>query len=220
MTADGGKLPPMVIFKRETIPKEKFSKGIIVKANEKGWINQEIMQIWFNEVWKKRKNVFFEPKSLLIYDSANAHLTPKVKKLVNSYSHLAVIPGRLTKKLQPLDISVNKSFKSKIRYQWEQWMMNGYHSFTKSGNMKRASYSEICNWIMKSWEEISPNCIKNGFKKAMIEEYDDLQNSDSSDISNDEEVEDITDGIPNSFVQLLDSMTVESDEDEDFEGFE
>ena len=48
----------------------------------------------------------------------------------------------------------------------------------------------------------------------------DLQNSDLSDISNGEEVEDISDGIPNSFVQLLDSMTVESDEDEDFEGFE
>ena len=81
----------------------------------------------------KRKIVFFKPKSLLIYDSATPHLTPEVKKLVNSYSQLGVIPGGLTKKLQPLDIPVNKSFKSKIRYQWEQWMMNVYHSFTKIG---------------------------------------------------------------------------------------
>ena len=51
-----------------------------------------------------------------------------------------------------------------------------------------------------------------------MEEYDDFQNYDSSDISNGEEVEDIIEGIPNSFVELLDSMTMDS-EDEDFEGF-
>ena len=45
--ADSGKLPPIVIFKRKTIPK-KFPKGIL--GDEKGWINQEMMQIWINEV--------------------------------------------------------------------------------------------------------------------------------------------------------------------------
>ena len=88
----------MVIFKRETILKEKFPNGIIVKANEKGWMNKEIMHIWLNEVWNKRKNEFLKQKSLLIYDFATSHLTPEVKKLFNSYSQLAVIPGILTKK--------------------------------------------------------------------------------------------------------------------------
>ena len=79
VTADGGKLSPMVIFKRKTIPNEKFPNGIIIKDNEKGWLNQEMMQIWLNGVWNKRKNVFFKPKSLLIYDSATPHVTPEVK---------------------------------------------------------------------------------------------------------------------------------------------
>ena len=71
----------MVIFKRKTILKEKFSNGIIVKANDKGWMNQEMMQIWLNEIWNKRKSVFLKPKSLLIYDFATSHLTPEVKKI-------------------------------------------------------------------------------------------------------------------------------------------
>ena len=35
---------------------------------------------------------------------------------------MAVIPGGLTKKLQPLDIAVNKTFKDQLRAKWENWM--------------------------------------------------------------------------------------------------
>ena len=35
--ANGQKLPPMVIFKRKTLPKENFPVGVIIKANPKGW---------------------------------------------------------------------------------------------------------------------------------------------------------------------------------------
>ena len=34
--ANGQKLPPMVIFKRKTLPKENFPAGVIIKANPKG----------------------------------------------------------------------------------------------------------------------------------------------------------------------------------------
>ena len=44
-------------------------------------------------------------------DSCGAHITPEIKTVVNKYSKMAVIPGGLTKKLQPLDIAVNKAFK-------------------------------------------------------------------------------------------------------------
>jgi hypothetical protein len=35
-TASGIHLPPMLIFKRKTMPKEKFLRGVIIKVNEKG----------------------------------------------------------------------------------------------------------------------------------------------------------------------------------------
>ena len=40
--SDGSKLPPMVIFKRKTLPREKIPAGIIVKANQKGYVNKEM----------------------------------------------------------------------------------------------------------------------------------------------------------------------------------
>ena len=85
VTADGSKLPPFVIFKRKTIPKEKFPKGIIVEANEKRWMNQEMLKIWIDKIWNKRKSSFFKPKSLLVSDSAPSHRTDEIKKLIKKH---------------------------------------------------------------------------------------------------------------------------------------
>ena len=58
-TADGLKCKPMVIFKRKTIPKEKFPDGIVVGVNPKGWMNKEMMKFWLENVWRKRPGVRF-----------------------------------------------------------------------------------------------------------------------------------------------------------------
>ena len=105
----GQKLPPMVIFKRRTLPKEKFPAGLIIKANPKGWMDEEMISDWLREVYVKRPDGFFHKSpSLLIYDSMRAHLIDAVKaKVKKTYSDLAVITGGLTKELQPLDIGIN-----------------------------------------------------------------------------------------------------------------
>jgi hypothetical protein len=169
ITADGGKLPPLVIFKRKTFPrKEIFPTGIIVKVNPKGWVDSNIMLEWIDEVWRRRPHSFFTSASLLIVDSAKAHLTEEVKTKFRSSSRLAVIPGGLTKILQPLDLTVNRSFKSKLRHRWNRWIADASHTFTPSGAMKRVSLGEICIWIKESWDEVSVDCVQNGFYTAHI----------------------------------------------------
>ncbi|GFV73560.1 pogo transposable element with KRAB domain [Trichonephila clavipes] len=57
--ANGLKLPPMLIFKRKTLPKENFPKCVEIRANENGWMNEQIMLSWLQTIWRKRKNSFF-----------------------------------------------------------------------------------------------------------------------------------------------------------------
>ena len=111
------KLPPMVIFKRRTLPKEKSPAGLIIKANPKGWMDEEMISDWLREVYVKRPDGFFHKSPyLLIYDSMRAHLIDAVKaKVKKTYSDLAVITGGLTKELQPLDIGINRPYKAKLR---------------------------------------------------------------------------------------------------------
>ena len=41
-TADGGKLPPYVVFKRKTMPKLQFPKGVIINEHPNGWFDDDI----------------------------------------------------------------------------------------------------------------------------------------------------------------------------------
>jgi transposase-like protein len=221
ITADENKCDPFVIFKRKTIPEEvKDVKGIIVCANPKGWMNEDVIKVWCENVWAKRKHSFFTKKeeSLLIFDSAKCHLTDVAKKEVKKYSKIAVIPAGLTSKLQPLDLTVNKSFKSKLRNEWEKWMVNGPHYTTKSGKQKRPSYKLICEWIVRSWDQITPENVKNGFRNAHIRDYTSIETvcDSGSDTEIDEDINLI--GLSDEAIDNLKSFNIVSDEE--FDGFE
>jgi hypothetical protein len=112
--ADGTKLPPLVIFKLKNIPRCNFPSEVIVRANPTGWMNENEMLYWIENVWVKRAT-FSNPQSLLVLDSFSAHIVDSVKHRFNEKNtNIAVIPGGLTSRLQPLDVSVNKSFKAKV----------------------------------------------------------------------------------------------------------
>uniref|UniRef100_A0AAR2J5P4 HTH CENPB-type domain-containing protein n=1 Tax=Pygocentrus nattereri TaxID=42514 RepID=A0AAR2J5P4_PYGNA len=195
---DGSKLPPMVIFKRKTMPKIQ-SPSVAVAVNEKGWMDQEMMNLWLT-------------KSLLVMDSMRAHITPQFKNKLKVFNTIpAIIPGGLTKILQPLDISVNRSFKAVLRHLWEQWMLDGEHSFTATGRMRHATFSEVIEWISKAWASVKTESILLGFRKAGI-----IANvtDDESDKSDEEEEAALR--PPPELAELFISDT----EDEEFNGFD
>jgi transposase-like protein len=113
--ADGTKLPPVIIFKLKKIPREEFPDGVIIRVNPEGWMNENEMLWWVENIWTKCANRGNNPRSLLVLDSFSAHKTDAVKqRFCEKRTNLAVIPGGLTSRLQPLDVSLNRSFKSKV----------------------------------------------------------------------------------------------------------
>src|SRR6185295_19301809 len=106
---------------------------------------------------------------MLIYDSFSAHITSDVKdSFKNNNTDLVNIPGGLTSICQPLDVSINKPFKNNLRFQWHNWMASGGNGITKGSNLKRASLYDACQWVLKTWQEISPDIIVHAFKKCGI----------------------------------------------------
>ena len=113
--ADRMKLPPVIIFKLVNVPQKEFPEGVIIRANAKGWMNEDEMSWWVENVWTQRASRASNPRSLLVLDAFTAHRTDTVKRrFYKKNTDLAIIPGELILCLQPLDVSLNKSFKAKI----------------------------------------------------------------------------------------------------------
>ena len=205
---DGSKLRPMVIFKRKTLPKVANKHGIVIAAQEKGWMDTERMKIWIEKVWRARRGGLGRRRSLLVLDAFEAHVTDSVKTAIaRENTNLAVIPGGLTSILQPLDVSLNKPFKDNVR---RRWMAEGIHEFTAGGRQKKPSEEVILSWIAGAWNEIPEEMIESSFLKCGI-----TNNIDGSEDHLIYEAED-NDELDDSFVREL----FQSDSESEFEGFD
>ena len=77
--ADGTKFPPIVIFKLKKILQGNFPSGVIVRANPTGWMNENEMLYWIENVWIKRAGRFSNPQSLLVLDLFSVYIIDSVK---------------------------------------------------------------------------------------------------------------------------------------------
>jgi hypothetical protein len=125
---------------------------------------------WIENIWSRRAS-FNDQNSLLILDSCHAHLVDPVKhQLLINNTNMAVIPGGLTSKIQPLDVSINKSFKTKIRALYNHWMIETIHELTPSGRIKRPSYVLLAEWVGVAWDSLDPSLIRRSFSCCRISE--------------------------------------------------
>lgn len=222
--ADGTKLPPLVIFKRKTIPKERMPAGVIVRVHEKGWMEEKGMIDWIKTVWGRRPGSLLKNKSILVMDAFRGHLHDSVRQQLKLLkADIAVIPGGMTGVLQPLDVGVNKPFKDRIRAKWVDWLSQGEHSFTPNGNLKRPTLATVCSWVKESWDDIPTDIIVRAFKKTSISnrmdgtEDDALFNSGIDYSSSESERESVAD--PYDDLAAVRAIFENSDSESEFLGF-
>ena len=73
-----------------------------------------------------------------------------------------MIPEGLTRYLQSLNLSINKTFKDELRKKYTDYLME-----TKKSNAK-VSQNDLINWVWEVWysKSISSNKIRKSFKEA------------------------------------------------------
>ena len=80
---------------------------------------------WLKIVWSHRPGAFLNQPSVLVLDALKGHVTDSVKdQLCKMKTELLVIPGGMTSVLQPMDISINKPFKDRLRQQYLTWIVD------------------------------------------------------------------------------------------------
>ena len=100
-------------------------------------------------------------KLLLLWDAHESHWQEDVISLVKENDHeLNGIPPRTTSYLQQLDVSINAPFKNAARDYYEQWISQDDLPLTQHGNIKRASYDCVLDWVSKSIAEVDSMTIE------------------------------------------------------------
>ena len=194
--ADGTKLPPMVIFKRH-FQKKNFLKGVIVHVQENRWMDDKGCIKWINKVCERCPGGLLNCKSLLVWDMFKSHLCENIKTTIKRINtDIAVIPSGLTSILQPLDVCLNKPFKDGLRKCWNEWMVSGDHTFTAAGNMCAASLTNVCEWVVKSWDNISIESVQKSFKKCGISNAMDGTEDDLLWLDDEEEDSNVSTELP------------------------
>ena len=102
-----------------------------------------------------------------VLDAFKGHLTDSVTKQLRKNTEL-VIPNRMTSVLQPMDVSINKPFKDRLRQQYLTWISDPASELTETGKIKRTAPSEVARWVSAAWKAIPESIIIRSFKNCCI----------------------------------------------------
>lgn len=102
---------------------------------------------------------------MFLMDSMTSHINREcIKYTLAASAKVTIIPGDLTKKLQPLDIGINRSFKSKVKNIWKKWMTDENHSFTKGAKCAELHMQKCADGLKRhgtmSWKKLLKNLYK------------------------------------------------------------
>ena len=163
----GEKLPPAIIVK-SGIRAEPFEylHGVLVFNNPKtSMANSTIMSEWIRKTLYDGSSSSSYSQKLLILDSFKGHLTEQMKQTCKDGGITrAVIPGGLTKYCQPLDLTVNKSFKAKVK---QFYRKVGFKERKQSPSQSWRSFNldVFTRAIKHAWSQVDRQTIINGFEK-------------------------------------------------------
>ena len=94
------------------------------------------MKRWIIDIWRKYFYFDLKKETMLVMDDASMHKLDVIKKKINDWEiSISMIPGGLTKYLQPLDVSINKPFKDELRKKYTDYWMEIKNSNAKDLKM-------------------------------------------------------------------------------------
>ena len=129
VTMTGEYLPPQLIYQGKNPrchPKLAFPDGWEVWHSENRWSNEETMIRYIIVLFISQKRQFLKLEkthpALAIFDCFEGQITLGVLALLESHNIISVaVPANCTDKLQPLDVSLNKSVKDEMKRKFQVW---------------------------------------------------------------------------------------------------
>jgi len=168
--SSGYKLPIYLITKSSTpidVP-EELKPYLIIKNNESGWNNVDLFKDWLKRILFNFK-MPSDTRLVFILDQAKMHTAQSIISLLNEHKDMSYffIPSGCTFLLQPLDVSVNKPLKDRLRQRFKDWFSEFGHkkeNQTPSGYFRPPKYQTLGQWLVEEWDKLPMKIVEKAFK--------------------------------------------------------
>jgi hypothetical protein len=138
----------------------------VIQYQENAWMTSDLTERWLQSIYRPMRR---NESDILIMDSFSGHISKRVKSFCReNHIKIAIIPGGCTPHLQPLNISVNRSFKARFRQKWKAWIASRV-STSQGNRLLPMDLHALTRAIRAVWSELNPQTIINGFQKARIQ---------------------------------------------------
>jgi DDE superfamily endonuclease len=180
ITASGHKLKPMAIFQGERqgrIATREFTAAhpnaaqVSLCCQPSAWQDEKNMLQWIETClvpYLEEKPA--DTPAFLLLDHFSVHWTANVQ---NRLEEIGVachrIPPGCTGLVQPIDVGIGKPFKDRLKQQWSEWM----RSLDADSRIPAARRNMVVQWLVDSWETITPQIAQNAWKKSDLSYFQD-----------------------------------------------
>ena len=111
-------------------------------------------------VWGRHPGALLNPPLILCLDAFQGHLADEIKnKMHRLKSELVVIPAGMRSAFQPLDVSVNKPFKTRLSEQYDCWISDHDRELTASGKTEHAPPHVAACWALSARTSIPAESV-------------------------------------------------------------
>lgn len=163
-------------------------ENVRVTGSRTGWANWQTLLTWVREcLFPFVENAF---PFLLIWDRFPAHRNRQVCDVVeDAPGFIELIPGRCTSLVQPLDLTIIRSFKSSMRNLWKAWKIGAND---EDGRSERITRRTLLRIVGHAWERISPEAINIAWRTSgLLPNQEPLMADNQEVIENDDDDEGI-----------------------------
>jgi len=138
---------------------DRNKMGINYYSSSKGWMTIGIFHQILEEI--NSLMVFQNRNIILLIDNASSHGLLELSNV-----RLVYFPKNCTSLIQPLDMGIIKSFKSKYRRNFLNHIYFRNINDVSVASIKYISLLEIVIWVERSWSDVSVETIQKSFIKA------------------------------------------------------
>ena len=150
-------------------------------------MDERCMLIWVDQILGPYLAVNTPPpgvQPVILLDSYQCHMMASVVSKISALGVEVIhIPGRCTGLCQPLDVGINRPFKSCIQQLWEEWMTNMIEA---TDTVRDAMHEEVAEWVAAVyWDMVGSKVLKKAWQKTEYDWFPGLACGNNNDDGND-----------------------------------